>query len=87
VLFFSQLGKKIDWFHFLFLKEHMNFEFSGLTVDDDGMKTLNLAYGDFVIPLINALQEQQRKILSQDEKLEKLEKMVEAILLKDGSVE
>jgi len=34
-------------------------EFSGLVVDNDHMKTLNLSYETFVIPLINAVQEQQ----------------------------
>ncbi|NQT26267.1 tail fiber domain-containing protein [candidate division KSB1 bacterium] len=37
-------------------------EFSGLVVDDDDQKTMNLSYGDFVIPLINAVKEQQAQI-------------------------
>jgi trimeric autotransporter adhesin len=35
----------------------LGLQFSGLVVDDDKDKTLNLAYGDFVIPLINSVKE------------------------------
>jgi len=38
------------------LKE-LGVEFSGLIIDDDADKTLNLSYAEFVIPLINAVQE------------------------------
>jgi trimeric autotransporter adhesin len=41
--------------------------FSGLVEDGDAQKTLNLAYADFVMPLINAVKEQQIQI----EKLKK----------------
>jgi trimeric autotransporter adhesin len=40
----------------------LNLDFSGLVVDDDKDKTLNLSYGEVVIPLINAVQEQQKQI-------------------------
>jgi len=35
----------------------LDMEFSGLIVDDDADKTLNLSYAEFVIPLIAAVQE------------------------------
>jgi trimeric autotransporter adhesin len=35
----------------------LGLEFSGLVIDDNEMKTMNLSYGEFVIPLINATQE------------------------------
>ena len=38
------------------LKE-LGQNFSGLITDDDKYKTLNLSYSDFVLPLINAVQE------------------------------
>ena len=38
------------------LKE-LGQNFSGLITDDDKDKTLNLSYSDFVLPLINAVQE------------------------------
>ena len=38
------------------LKE-LGVNFSGLITDDDKDKTLNLSYSDFVLPLINAVQE------------------------------
>ena len=40
----------------------LGLQFSGLVIDDDKDKTMNLSYGDFVIPLINAVQEQQKTI-------------------------
>lgn len=46
------------------LKE-LNLDFSALVVDDDPEKTLNLSYPEFVIPLINAVQEQQKIIEKQ----------------------
>ncbi len=40
-------------------------QFGGLVVDDDKDSTLNLGYAEFVIPLINAIQEQQKIIEKQ----------------------
>ena len=40
----------------------LNTSFSGLVVDNDSAKTLNISYSDFVIPLITAAQEQQQMI-------------------------
>lgn len=64
----------------------LGLEFSGLIIDEDKDKTLNLSYSDFVIPLINAVQEQQEQIASQQEMLanqqrqiEELKKMVEVV--------
>jgi hypothetical protein len=42
--------------------EELGLDFSGLIVDDDETKTLNLSYGNFVLPLINATKEQQSEI-------------------------
>jgi hypothetical protein len=65
----------------------LNLDFSGLVVDGDPMKTLNLAYGDFVIPLINSIQQQQKTIKalleenkSLRERLDKLESAVSTLL-------
>ena len=59
--------------------------FSGLVEDDDAQKTLNLAYADFVMPLINAVKEQQAQI----EKLqqENLSYKNEVGMLKSGMAE
>jgi trimeric autotransporter adhesin len=35
----------------------LGLEFSGLVIDEDRDSTMNLSYGDFVLPLINAVQE------------------------------
>ncbi len=40
----------------------LGIEFSGLSVDENADKMMSLSYGDFVIPLINAVQEQQKQI-------------------------
>ena len=40
----------------------INLPFSGLVEDNDVVKTLNLSYVEFVIPLINAIKEQQKQI-------------------------
>jgi len=50
----------------------LNLKFSGLVVDDDKGRTLNLSYGDFVIPLINAVQEQQKLIEDQQKQINEL---------------
>jgi len=42
--------------------QELGVPFSGLVEDDDAQKTLNLAYADFVMPLINAVKEQQKQI-------------------------
>ncbi|NTV83787.1 MAG: hypothetical protein HGA23_05735, partial [Bacteroidales bacterium] len=52
--------------------DDMNLEFSGLVVDDDEMKTLNLSYSEFVIPLINAVKEQQAEIELLKKEIEEL---------------
>lgn len=49
----------------------LGLPFSGLKKSDDG--TYSLAYSDFVMPLVNAVKEQQTKI-------EKLEKQVETLM-------
>jgi hypothetical protein len=35
----------------------LGIQFSGLIIDDDPVKTMNLSYSEFVIPLINAVRE------------------------------
>jgi hypothetical protein len=40
----------------------LGVEFSGLVIDDDPQGTMNLSYGSFVLPLINAVKEQQKEI-------------------------
>jgi uncharacterized small protein (DUF1192 family) len=52
--------------------KELGVEFSGLVVDDDEMKTLNLSYGEFVIPLINAVKEQQAEIEALKKEIEEL---------------
>jgi hypothetical protein len=44
--------------------DKLNITFSGLVIDNDSIGTMNLSYSDFVVPLINAVQEQQTEINS-----------------------
>jgi trimeric autotransporter adhesin len=57
------------------LKE-LGLEFSGLIIDDDSDKTMNLSYPAFVIPLITAVQEQQKQIEEQQKQIDELKKLV-----------
>jgi hypothetical protein len=50
----------------------LNLEFSGLVVDDDEMETMNISYETLVIPLINAVQEQQQTIAQQQKSIDLL---------------
>ena len=69
--------------------KELGLEFSGLIIDDDADKTLNLAYAEFVIPLINAVQElnvknQQLQQKNQDFEQALLELKVEIEKLKQS---
>jgi len=57
----------------------LNLDFSGLVVDDDEMNTLNLSYPEFVIPLINAVQEQQKIIEKQELKLKQQDYQIQLL--------
>ncbi len=59
------------------LMTDLNIPFSGLKKSDDGM--LSLAYSDFVMPLVNAIQEQQKEIESLKEELSKTEGILERL--------
>jgi uncharacterized coiled-coil protein SlyX len=51
-------------------------------IDDDAMKTMNLSYEMFVIPLINAVKEQQAKIESQQKQIDYLLNRIESLAKK-----
>ncbi len=55
----------------------LGVEFSGLIVNDNEEKTLNLSYAEFVIPLINSVQEQQKQIEELKKQVEQLKKLLE----------
>ena len=59
------------------LMTDLNIPFSGLKKSDDGM--LSLAYSGFVMPLVNAIQEQQKEIESLKEELSKTEGILESL--------
>jgi trimeric autotransporter adhesin len=60
----------------------LGLEFSGLIVDDDKEKTLNLSYAELVIPLINAVQELHQK--NQDYETALIEMRTEIARLKQS---
>ena len=59
--------------------EELDMEFSGLIVDEDERSTLNLSYGSFTIPLINAVKEQQETIEELQAQNESLIERIEAL--------
>lgn len=59
--------------------EETGSEFSGLVIDDDPEKTLNLSYSEFVIPLINAMKEQQEMVRKLQKENAALRERVEAL--------
>ena len=58
---------------------NLNVDFSGLIIDNDPEQTLNLSYEEFVIPLINAVQEQQKMIEQQQEMILKMQEQFDAL--------
>jgi len=60
------------------LKE-LNLEFSGLIIDNDEDKTLNIAYADFVIPLINSVKELNDRVLNLEEDNKKKNEEIEKL--------
>lgn len=68
--------------------EKLGLSFSGLIGSDNEEKILNLSYAEFVVPLINAVQEQQKQIESYKSQLQSLQEKVdqiEALLSKSTS--
>jgi hypothetical protein len=57
----------------------LGLQFSGLVIDDNKDKTMNLSYGDFVIPLINAVQEQQKQLEAQNKQIEAQQKQIDEL--------
>ncbi len=57
--------------------QELGLEFSGLIIDDDADKTMNLSYAEFVIPLVNAVQELNQKNQQLQQKEEALEAALE----------
>ena len=65
----------------------LNIDFSGLVVDDDNDQTLNLSYGEFVMPLINAVQEQQQQIESYKSENDNLKSQLQSLQEKVDKIE
>ena len=59
----------------------LGIPFSGLVIDADEMQTMNLSYDSFVIPLINAVKEQQQMIDSQQKIINKQQQTLDQLLL------
>lgn len=56
-----------------FLLQNLGMEFSGLVMDDNPEHTLNISYAEFVMPLINSVQELNEKNRQLQQKNEILE--------------
>jgi Chaperone of endosialidase len=59
--------------------KELGVSFSGLIEDNDTEKTLNLSYSELVIPLINAVKEQQQQINDLKKQNKTLEERVSAL--------
>jgi hypothetical protein len=57
----------------------INFNFSGLHKPDNEHDTYGLAYSDFVMPLIKAVQQQQQQIEKQNARISQLEQIIEKL--------
>jgi trimeric autotransporter adhesin len=61
----------------------LGLEFSGLIIDGDKEGTMNLSYNEFVIPLINAVQELSKQSNERAKRINELEERlakIEAVL-------
>ncbi|MFY7888135.1 MAG: tail fiber domain-containing protein, partial [Spirosomataceae bacterium] len=63
------------------LKE-LGQNFSGLIIDDNEQKTRNLAYGDFVLPLINSVKELAQKVEALETQNQAQQKLILELLQK-----
>lgn len=57
----------------------LGIEFSGLIIDDDEQQTMNLSYTEFVIPLINAVQELEAENNELEVRLSALEEKISGL--------
>ncbi|MEM9850288.1 MAG: tail fiber domain-containing protein, partial [Bacteroidota bacterium] len=60
--------------------EELSFEFSGVDQPRSEVDIYGLRYGAFVVPLVKAVQEQQEVIAALEEKVAKLEGLVNSLL-------
>jgi hypothetical protein len=60
--------------------DDLDIDFSGLIIDNDQLKTMNLSYQTFVIPLINSIQEQQKIIENQQNEIKELKELIYKLL-------
>jgi hypothetical protein len=59
--------------------ESIDFDFSGIRKPANEKSTYNLSYAEFVIPLVKAVQEQQKKIQEQQKLIEQLMEEIEGL--------
>lgn len=57
-----------------------NYDFNGVHKPDNDNDNYSLAYGQFVVPLVKAVQEQQAMIEKQQQQIEQLQKLLAASL-------
>jgi hypothetical protein len=61
--------------------QNLGFEFSGVSPPDNEKDYYSLRYGQFVVPLVKAMQEQEVQIKQQQKILDEQEKMLKQLLL------
>ncbi len=57
----------------------LNYDFSGVDAPKTEKSFYALRYGDFVVPLVKAVQEQQKQIEEQQKQIEELKALVQSI--------
>ena len=60
----------------------IGYDFSGVEAPKDGEGLYKLRYSEFVVPMVKAIQEQQEIIETQNQKIEKLEALVNQLINK-----
>ena len=58
------------------------YDFSGVQIPANPDELYSLRYSDFVMPLVKAVQEQQKIIETQEERIAKLEALVKQLVEK-----
>ena len=57
----------------------LGLDFSGLVIDGDEQKTMNLSYGEFTVPLINSVQELNDRVMELETEKAQLEERIKAL--------
>lgn len=60
--------------------QQLGYDFSGVTIPENGNDLYTLSYAQFVVPLVKAVQEQQQMIANQRQSIEQLKTEIEQLM-------